>query len=337
MIATARATAPWVGAVRSLDLVGVLMRHRPPTAGEASALAEFCRTRGFDLLGGGDFVHEGGEDVYAAALRGEPVSSRYRTEPATDDSPYFHRFLRWSRLRDELSEARTMGAAHVDWGTIVVLAAALQVTLLGVLLVALPLLTRRIARSPPGARRFALLHFLAIGVAYALIEMAFLGRLTIQLASPAYAAGAVVCAFLVGSGAGALTGALTGARIRVGAATAAALALAAVLLLPRVDTLPAALLLSAAVAMPMGIPFPAGLRRLSDAAPDLVPWALAANGCAAVAATAASPLLASDFGFIAMIAAAAVIYAAVAVRGAALSPPAHAGGRSSGTAPHRRA
>jgi hypothetical protein len=179
---------------------------------------------------------------------------------------------------------------------------------LSVLLVGLPLVFVRRAPSPPGALRYALLHFVAIGVAYATIELAFIGRLTIALAGPAYATGAVVCAFLVGSG----LGALTGARARTGALAAALLAGAAIPLLGLADSIPAALAVSAVVAFPMGIPFPAGLRRLHLQAPGLVPWALAANGCAGVAAAVASPLPASDLGYSAMIAIAAAIYVAVA-------------------------
>ena len=61
----------------------------------------------------------------------------------------------------------------------------------------------------------------------------------------------------------------------------------------------------------MGIAFPAGLRRLDVRAPGLVPWALAINGCASVAAFSAAPLLASDIGYSGWIVAGAVIYVAV--------------------------
>jgi hypothetical protein len=308
VIATARAVTPHVTAVRSMDMLCVVARRRATTDEEARALADFCRTRGFDVVGAPTRLHEGEDAAYAAALRGEAAATRDRVEPATDDAPYFHRFLPWRLLPEALAEARGLGAAQVDWGTIVAVVAAAEVTLLSVLLVAVPLLFVRRAPRPLGARRYAMLHFLSIGVAYALVQMAFLSRLTISLASPAYAAGAVTCAFLVGSG----LGSLTGGRARIGAMAAAVLALAATPLLGYVRSLPQALALCAVVAFPMGLPFPAGLRVLDARAPSLVPLALAANACAGVAATAAAPLLASDTGFTVMVAIASLLYLAVA-------------------------
>ncbi len=242
-----------------------------------------------------------------AALRGEPVESAYRTAPATDDSPYFHRFLPWGRLRESLAQTRGLGAASVDWGTIVVLVGALQVMVLGLLLVAAPVFAMRRTRAPPGTRRYAVLHFLAIGVAYALLEMAFLGRLTSSLGSPEYAAGAVLSAFLVGSG----VGSFIGAPVRYGAWAAAVLGLVALPILGGVHSLWLAVPICAVVALPMGVPFPGGLRRVDARGPGLVPWSLAANGCASVAAFAFAPLLASDIGYSGMAVTAALLYAAV--------------------------
>jgi len=70
-------------------------------------------------------------------------------------------------------------------------------------------------------------------------------------------------------------------------------------------------LLAMLVALPMGVPFPAGLRRLDTRAQALVPWALAANGCASVVTFSAAPLLASDIGYSGLIAGGALLYALV--------------------------
>jgi uncharacterized membrane protein YkvI len=60
----------------------------------------------------------------------------------------------------------------------------------------------------------------------------------------------------------------------------------------------------------MGIPFPAALSRLGERS---VPWALAWNGCASVAAAAAAPLVSSTFGIPVTIGAAVLLYLLVAV------------------------
>jgi hypothetical protein len=92
----------------------------------------------------------------------------------------------------------------------------------------------------------------------------------------------------------------------------AALAVA-MLAVPACALLPASPLLAAlvcgTVAFPLGMPFPCGLARL---APASVPWALAVNGCASVAAAAGAPLLATTFGITALAATGALLYALVA-------------------------
>jgi hypothetical protein len=303
---TALAVTPHVQALRSLDLLGIMLRRRALRDSERDALDVFCRTRGFDCIGqgAGARLHEAGHRDYARALAGEPLASRYRLDPASDDAPYFHRFMPWHSVAEGLPADDALQTAALDWGTRIAVVATLQVTVLGLVLLLLPLLTLQRDGSLHGERRFALWHFLAIGGAYAAIEMAFLGRLTLIMGRPEYAFGAVLCAFLVASG----IGSLSGARIRHGAWAAAVIALCSLPLLDAVRSLPLALLLAVVVAMPMGIPFPAGLRRLDRRAPALVPWALAANGCASVATFSAAPLLASDIGFSGLILGGALIY-----------------------------
>ena len=70
-------------------------------------------------------------------------------------------------------------------------------------------------------------------------------------------------------------------------------------------------LVIAVVAFPMGAPFPAALARLR---PESVPWALAWNGCASVAAAAGAPLLASTVSIPFAAAAAALFYVLISRR-----------------------
>lgn len=319
-INTALAVSSHVQAVRSLDRLGLLLRKRAFDADEIRALSDFCRQRGFDRIGDENRVHDAGHQDYLRALSGESVISRYRINPASDDSPFFHRFLAWRQLPDAVASTGALHAAHVDWGTLVAIIAAAQVTMLGALLLIMPLLTVYGRRSPARERRFALLHFVAIGCAYAAIEMAFLGRLTVLLGRPEYAFGIVLCAFLIASG----IGSLTALPIRIGAWAASAIALVSLLALDWVQSIPAAIALAALVALPMGIPFPAGLRRLDRRASQLVPWALAANGCTSVAAFSAAPLLASDVGYSGLIVIGAMLYLIVGAadrRNVAINPP----------------
>ncbi len=303
-INTALAVTPHVQAVRSLDLLGLLLRRQAFESDEVDALSAFCRERGFDRIGDEQLSHDAGHQDYLRALTGGSTVSRYRIDPASDDAPFFHRFLAWQRLTEAMASTGALHAAHVDWGTLVAIVAAAQVTILGALLLIVPLFGVSYARAAFSERRFALLHFTAIGCAYAAIQMAFLGRLTVLLGRPEYAFGIVLCAFLVASG----IGSFSGLRIRVGAWTATAIALLSLLVLDRVQSIPAAIVVATLVALPMGIPFPAGLRRLDRRARQLIPWALAANGCASVATFSAAPLIASDVGYSGLIVIGAALY-----------------------------
>ena len=111
--------------------------------------------------------------------------------------------------------------------------------------------------------------------------------------------------WFIGIVGGTLVG-LCSARLRHGALLVALLALPGYFLMPA-SAVPAALL-CALVAFPMGAPFPAALSRLPAAS---VPWALAWNGCASVAAAAGAPLLSSSLSIPFTAAAAALSYLAI--------------------------
>ena len=73
------------------------------------------------------------------------------------------------------------------------------------------------------------------------------------------------------------------------------------------------------LAVPMGMPFPLGLARTPAA---LVPWAWAVNGSASVLSAVLATILARQFGFRAVVVAAALLYlaAALAARGRPAAP-----------------
>ncbi|MFQ5845718.1 MAG: SAM-dependent methyltransferase, partial [Planctomycetota bacterium] len=224
----------------------------------------------------------------------------YDVRPATDARPYFFKFFRWSRVADLFERERT---SFVQWPFVALIVAFLQVTLLGVLLMAAPLLVSRAARAPAAL-------FVALGVGFMLLEMAFLQRAMVRVGSPVPAAAAVLGGFLFGSGLGSLAGERLGRPLRAAALAVVVAAPLGYLFLPRAAF--GAGLCCAVVAFPMGMPFPAALSRLGARS---VPWALAWNGCASVAAAAGAPLLSGTFGIPATAGAALLAYLAVAVLG----------------------
>ncbi|HVG93070.1 MAG TPA: hypothetical protein VND21_01390 [Planctomycetota bacterium] len=298
LLLTAERVTPHVVAAASMDRVCVLLRHRALDAEETRRLHAFCDRFGFDVLRPDTERPERPRHVTDTPLVRPGPDYPYDVEPTTDDRPYFHRYSRWSRLSDALDRRAT---PFVEWAFLVSVVGFLQVTGLGLLLLLGPLLLSRAARAPAPL-------FLALGLAYMLLEMAFLSRAMVTLGSPTLAAAAVIGGFLVGSGVGSLAAERLGAPLRRAALAAALLAVPGCALLPSDPLLVA--LVCAVVAFPMGMPFPCGLARLPRTS---VPWALAVNGCASVAASAGAPLLGSTFGIPRVAAAAAVLYALVAL------------------------
>jgi len=265
------------------------------------------------------------ESILAAGDGSVDPDYPFHIAPATDDRPFFHRFLSWHRLSVYLRGAREGNIPFGDWGDLFLVAQLALALLLGAGLIAAPaLLPSRVRRTLRGGISATLL-FTALGLGYMFLEISFIhqgGRLT---ANPAAAATVVIGAFLLGSGCGSLwlsRGYETGAAGPAAAAVAAALALVAAAGLATLlghaiaaGAVARWLLLFATaftMALPLGMPFPAGLACAAACGPARIPWLVAVNGWASVVGAVGATLLATSLGFRALNAAGAVLYALAA-------------------------
>ena len=297
LLLSAEAVTPHVIAARSFDRLLVWMRHVAPDEEELGRLRAFCDEHGFDVVRPLAMAP-------AAPLHERPVELvdpgpdyPFDVRPVTDAKPYFFQFFRWSRLGTVFDPDQI---AFVPWTFVAGIVGFLQIVVLGFLLLAGPLVFSGAARAPAAP-------FLGLGAAFLLVEMAFLQKAIVRVGNPVDAAAAVMGGLLVGAGAGSLVGERLRRAFGAGCALAAVVApLAFFFAFPRSPG--AVALVCAVVALPMGMPFPAALARLSAAS---VPWALAWNGFASVAAAAGAPLLSCTFGIPATLLAGAVSYLAV--------------------------
>jgi hypothetical protein len=289
LLATADLVTPHVVAARTADRLCVVLRRRAPTEEEKARVLAFCEENGFDPVRPAEWGFPEPFHITRTPLVAPGPDYPYDVRPATDARPYFFKFFRWSRITDLFAPGAT---TFVEWAYVAMIVAFLEALLLGALLMAVPVALSRAARAPA-------LRFVALGCAFMLLEMAYLARAMVRLEGPAQAAAAVFGGFLVGAG----LGSLFSARLRHAALAVAILALPGYYLMPS-SALPAALLCSL-VAFPMGVPFPAALSRLR---PESVPWALAWNGCASVAAAAGAPLLSSSLSIPSTAGVAALLY-----------------------------
>lgn len=333
--------------IRAWDTVTLLIKKGDVTAREIAAVRRFAETRGFDLayVPGMDRAEANRVNLLEApylydgalALLGpgrEPYLAAYKFNlwPARDDRPYFFDFFTWRALPELLALARKGAMPLIEWGRLVLLATAAQALVLSAALILLPLWVWRRRGVAQKGRGRIMAYFLALGLAFLFIEIAFIQRLTLFLGDPVVAAAVVLAAFLAFAGAGAGLaprlarrlpggGRVTAVEAAVGAI--AALALLYLLILPAITawlvTLPLALkgmlalVFVAPLAFVMGLPFPLGLARVSAAAPALVPWAWGINGCASVLSAVLATLLSVSFGFSAVVGLAVALYLVAAL------------------------
>ncbi len=283
-------------------------------------------------LSQGGHVSSGGQPFVDLIRSGDPWQFargyRYDVSPVTDNSPFFFFNLKPGQIWSTRSEH------GIDWKVnvgVVILGAVLVMSILAVLaFLVLPLAFHDKARSLGPA---PLVYFVAIGLGYILVEIAFIQRFVLFLGHPVYALTVVVFLMLLSSGAGSFISRRwlpdpqrVIPRLRVLLFAVAAALSVYLWVLPRLlDSgvgLPFTIKLglSGAFLIPigflMGMPFPTGLRALAKAArqnndanaDNSVEWAWAMNAAASVLGSVAAMVIAIQFGLSVVLACGALAY-----------------------------
>ena len=252
----------------------------------------------------------------------------YNVAPVSDNAPFFFFTLKPSQILGE------QGLHHgIDWKVnlgVLVLLLVLAISIVAVLVfLILPLALRRGAnRQSP----ISLLYFVAIGLGYILVEIAFIQRFVLFLGHPTYALTVVIFLLMLSSGAGSLFSRLWIPKAEMGWVP---LILVVVTILADVVFLPSRLaalvgmdfgyrlLVSGVLLIPlgfvMGMPFPTGLRALAaspapefpagpDASDNAVEWAWAMNAAASVMGSVLAMVIAIQFGLTVTLACGAAAY-----------------------------
>ncbi len=249
------------------------------------------------------------------------ASYRYDVSPVTDNAPFFFFTLKPEQV------FRGSDEGGIDWKVnlgIAILGIVLLVSVAAVIVfLVLPLALSPETRS---GRSLRVLYFVAIGLGYILVEIAFIQRFVLFLGYPTYALTVVVFLMLLASGAGSLV-----SRRWLSEPTQVYLPLVVIVaaLLIYVFALPhwlealigvpfaVKLMVSAGLLAPlafaMGMPFPSGLRALS--APNgtadkhgAVEWAWGMNAAASVLGSVLAIVIAIRFGMTATLACGAAAY-----------------------------
>ncbi len=266
----------------------------------------------------------------------------YNVAPVNDNAPFFFFTLKLDTLLHH------KGVYHgIDWKVnlgVVVLAMVLVISFLAVLAFLVIPLAVRGGRGQE--RPVRLLYFVAVGLGYILVEIAFIQRFVLFLGHPTYALTVVVFLLLVSSGAGSLVSRKwmgTPQRARFPLAFIAGVLLLYVFILPGLLNalvgLPFAvkLLVSAALLVPlglaMGMPFPSGLRALASipvpefpaagkgrVQENAVEWAWAMNAGSSVLGSVLAMVIAIQYGLNITLACGAAAYVGAILLSGTLQP-----------------
>jgi len=190
----------------------VLVSREAWTPKESRRFREFYLSRGFAPVYYPDMpeteknsVIQLQEPVYALGVQElltDPPAFHSRTpfdlKPVSDDRPYVDLFLDWYRLDDIRNSLDGKWEGLVEAGLLVPLLFA-AVSLSALLLIGIPIL--------PHLRRMentisVFLYFGGIGLAFMLVEIALLEKLTPFLGQPVYSFALVLCGLLTASGLG---------------------------------------------------------------------------------------------------------------------------------------
>ncbi len=340
--------------LRGLNTTTLLVKNGVVTETEIAKAKAFSKERSFDLCyypgiradeaNRFNVLDEPYFFMGAMALIGaerDAFIARYKFDitPATDERPYFFDFLKWRTLPELMAIRRAGGAGLLELGSVILVATLMQAIALSAVLIIAPLWARRRVLAPSFQIWRIAAYFLALGLAFLFVEIAFIQKFILFLSHPLYAVAVVLTGFLLFAGVGSGVSSWFAERvdawhraspgrgpqvsaIQLSVVSIIALSLLYVLILPRVfDSLlsltdVAKILVSLGLIAPlaffMGMPFPLGLARVWTAARDLVPWAWGMNGCASVLSAILATLIAMKFGFSTVVLAATLLYASAA-------------------------
>jgi spermidine synthase len=341
--------------LRGLNTTTLLVKNDAVTDTESAKAKAFANERSFDLCYypgiGADEANRFNilDEPYffagAMALIGtgrDAFIARYKFDiaPSTDERPYFFDFFKWRTLPELVSIWRAGGAGLVEFGKLILVATLIQATVLSAVLIMAPLWARRQVLAQSSRIWRVAAYFIALGLGFLFIEIAFIQKFILFLGHPLYAVAVVLTGFLLFAGVGSATSSWFAERIDVwhratpdrrlqlsaiqlSVIGIIAIALLYILILPilfdallslgDIAKIMASLALIAPLAFFMGMPFPLGLSRLWSGARALVPWAWGVNGCASVLSAMLAALIAMTWGFSAVVLVATLLYAAAAV------------------------
>ena len=327
-----------IAAIRSWDTITILFKKTPLSKRELEGIKAFARDRRFDLVyypGIAEketnlFIKMPSNDLFHAFMKIIFPETRedfindylFDIRPVHDENPFFHYYLKIENIREIYRLIGEKWQYFMEEGYLLPMI-FIQVFFLSVILVLLPLIRVRMKNDrdltiDPGLF-LSLAYFAFLGTGFMFIEISFIQKMILALENPSYAAAAVLSSILISSG----IGSLLSQHLKLFQKPSVILflsltVLAYSLFLPfaidKISPFPlqTKILTVFFMLMPagilMGVPFPLGISFLGKIRPNVIPWALAVNGCFSVLSPILAVILAITAGFKIVILAGMMLY-----------------------------
>ncbi|MFA6244351.1 MAG: hypothetical protein WC655_25635, partial [Candidatus Hydrogenedentales bacterium] len=252
---------------------------------------------------------DGAQDSYFASLE-------YDISPVYDDSPFFFHFDKPRNLLNVIGDQNVGVFIRGHWPSFT-LFSLLVFTLVAVAVFMMAPLAYRGGKK---VRHFKtwLVYFSCLGISFIFIEISLMQRFALLLGHPSRSLALVLAALLISAGIGSQVRHML--KLNLGACffVLVGFILAAAFVYPYVvgallgQSLLvrglATVLLVVPLGFMLGMPFPSGLRRVSEASVEAVPWMWAVNGGTTVLGSILAIVLAIWFSFTVVLAIAAAGY-----------------------------
>jgi len=310
--------AQHIAIIKSWGTYSFLISKSPLDNTRMTSMRSFCDSLGFETISfTGSRIDWSSDSVSNDQLlraifsgQSDQLTDRYtfRINPATDQRPFFHQFLKWDSI-EMLGENYDLASLpFFEIGYLVVWITLIQILVIALVLIVLPMYTAKDKKN--GSSGWILIYFGCIGIGYMFIEIFLLQKSVLYFGNPVYAAAASISVLLLFAGLGSYVSEYKNIHIGQLKYIFVAIACLIVLMVFWFDDLLKStihlglfykVLIFCMVLIPMaflmGFPFPVAIRHLSKIRKHSIPWAWAINGFFSVISTVCATILAVELGF----------------------------------------
>lgn len=231
----------------------------------------------------------------------------FNIQPATDQQPFFHQFLKWDSLQKLKKVFGKENLPFMEIGYYIILLTFIQVIIIAFTLIIIPLLLKRIKTRDKWR---IITYFSCIGLGYMFIEIVFIHQFILYFGNAIYATAAVISTMLLFSGLGSYYSQRLIKKNHHWLIVIGSIAILLVLTqlfsltilhqtigLLTAQKICVSLMILAPISFLMGIPFPIGISHLTTNPEKAIPWAWGLNGYFSVISVPLATIIAVESGY----------------------------------------